>query len=213
MFYVLILSSNFWFGSLKTEASCTQYAPCVHKCSLSFFRGVKGVNMIIIASFKNSILVSFVSNKDTEKFADFQKSSMEDLQSELGKSSVKYLSFSALWLIKSNDSEKIKRYLATKYPSRQIKFYDKPRQVVKLIGIANLNRVKYFLEEEEKARKAALLISRRFKVAGLTEEDLKRLEKELALKYKAALTSSEKATIKANWVKVKAELLNFAEIV
>ena len=118
--------------------------------------------MIIITSFKNNLLISFISDEDTEKFADFQKSSMEDLQSELGKSSVKYLSFSALWLIKSHDSEKVKKYLATKYPSRKIKFYDKPKQVVRLIGIANLNRVKYFLNEEEKARKAALLVSRTF---------------------------------------------------
>lgn len=168
--------------------------------------------MIIITSFKNNLLVSFVSNEDTEKYADFQKSSMEDLQTELGKSAVKYLSFSALWLIKSADSEKVKKYLATKYPNRLIKFYDKPKQVVKLIGIANLNRVKYFLNEEEKARKAALLVSRRFKTAGLTKQDLERLEQELTLKFKAALTESEKATIKANWLKVKAELLNFEEI-
>ena len=162
--------------------------------------------MIIVSSFKNSLLVSFVSNKDTEKYADFLKNSMEDLQSELGKSAVKYLSFSALWLIKTADAEKIKKYLATKYPNRPIKFYDKPKQVVKLIGIANLNRVKYFLEEEEKARKAALLVSRRFKVAGLTEEDLKRLEQELTLKFKAALTDSEKEAIKSNLIKVKKEL-------
>ena len=172
----------------------------------------KGVIMIIITSFKNNLLVSFVSNEETEKFADFQKSSMEDLQSELGKSAVKYLSFSTLWLIKSNDSEKVKKYLATKYPNRLIKFYDKPKQVIKLIGVANLSRVKYFLAEEEKARKAALLVSRRFKVAGLTEEDLKRLEQELTLKFKAALTDSEKDAIKANLIKVKKELLNFLEI-
>ena len=125
---------------------------------------------------------------------------------------MKYLSFSALWLIKSADSEKVKKYLATKYPNRLIKFYDKPKQVIKLIGVANLSRVKYFLAEEEKARKAALLVSRRFKVAGLTEEDLKRLEQELTLKFKAALTDSEKDAIKANLIKVKKELLNFLEI-
>lgn len=168
--------------------------------------------MIIITSFKSNLLVSFVSNADTEKFADFHKNSMEDLQAELGKSAVKYLSFSALWLIKSNDSEKIKKYLATKYPNRLIKFYDKPKQVIKLIGVANLNRVKYFLAEEEKARKAALLVSRRFKTAGLTKQDLERLENELTLKFKAALTDSEKEAIKANLIKVKKELLNFLEI-
>lgn len=168
--------------------------------------------MIVMVSFKKSLLVSFVSNEDTEKFADFRKNSMEDLQTELGKSAVKYLYFSALWLIKSADAEKVKKYLATKYPNRIIKFYDKPKQVVKLIGITNLNRVKYFLQEEEKARKAALLVSRRFKVAGLTEDDLKRLEQELTLKFKAALTDSEKEAIKSNLIKVKKELLNFLEI-
>ena len=168
--------------------------------------------MIVIVSFKNNLLVSFISNQDTEKYANFAKSSMEDLQTELGKSSVKYLSFSALWLIKSADSEKVKKYLATKYPNRLIKFYDKPSQVVKLIGIANLNRVKYFLNEEEKARKAALLVSRRFKTAGLTKQDLERLEQELTLKFKAALTDSEKEAIKSNLIKVKKELLNFLEI-
>lgn len=168
--------------------------------------------MIVIVSFKNNLLVSFISKEDTEKFADFQKSSMEDLQTELGKSAVKYLSFSALWLIKSNNSEKVKKYLATKYPNRLIKFYDKPKKVVKLIGIANLSRVKYFLDEEEKARKAALLVSRRFKTAGLTKQDLERLEQELTLKFKAALTDSEKDAIKANLIKVKKELLNFLEI-
>lgn len=168
--------------------------------------------MIIVSSFKNNLLISFISKTDTEKFADFHKNSMEDLQTELGKSAVKYLSFSALWLIKTADSEKIKKYLATKYPNRLIKFYDKPRQVVKLIGITNLNRVAYFLQEEEKARKAALLVSRRFKTAGLTKQDLERLEKELTLKFKAALTDTEKEAIKSNLIKVKKELLNFLEI-
>ena len=186
--------------------------PPIYRRAFLFIGAIKGVIMIIVVSFKNSLLVSFVSNEDTEKFADFQKSSMEDLQSELGKSAVKYLSFSALWLIKSADAEKVKKYLATKYPNRLIKFYDKPKQVIKLIGIANLNRVKYFLNEEEKARKAALLVSRRFKVAGLTEDDLKRLEQELTLKFKAAITNSEKEAIKSNLIKVKKELLNFLEI-
>ena len=173
--------------------------------------------MIIVVSFKNNLLVSFVG-RDTDKFADFQKSSMEDLQKELGKNLAKkykvaYLGFSAVWIVQDYKQEDLIKYLANKYPNRSIRFYDKPKQVVKLIGLNNLRRVKYYLAHLEEEGKENLLISRRFKVAGLSREDLERTEKELALKYKVALTETEKATIKANWLKVKSELLNFEEII
>ena len=173
--------------------------------------------MITVVTFKNNLLVSFVG-RDTDKFADFQKSSMEDLQKELGKNLAKkykvaYLGFSAFWIVQDYKQEDLIKYLQTKYPSRSIRFYDKPKQVIKLIGLNNLRRVKYYLAHLDEEGKENLLISRRFKVAGLSKEDLERTEKELALKYKAALTESEKATIKNNWLKVKAELLNFEEII
>lgn len=173
--------------------------------------------MITIVAFKSHLLVSFVSKEDSEKFADFQKYSMEDLQTELGKyvnriNKVAYLSWSAVWIVMDYNSADLIKYLHEKYPNRTIKFYDKPKHVVKLLGTVNLHRVAYYISELEELKKSNLLTSRRLKTAGLTKEDLERLEKELALKYKAALTDSEKSAIKNNWLKVKAELVNFLEI-